>query len=475
LDRSETGALRNYYFLADKGSPNLYSGAFSAPAGPTSFWVNPGVATFDSPYVAPFFSFDVYKDNFFGPAYSINNTGPNGPTNLVANFLLQLVSIVKLVPKNVVGVRQLSLPGYTFVTALIDPKVDPDNNLNPAYVVGWSPYDAYPLRIFRTFITLGFAQPNITFLGIESFGLRTIYRHCFDQFTETLRPQLNITMDGKIVILVPGRCGFITVLTPIPGVPFGLLPDNCSQTYYPEQLIPQPNQFYISSIIYDFYNNLIFYTTKKYNTPGATLWSFSVNTWSLTSNGTGLDLAESEAVLVLANEVDTPSTTQYLFIIASGADRIQRYTIDSNNNIGAGAMTVLTPDINRISSALYSRPFLYYITYEPDAKIVRIPLTSFCNKWCSTNGYCEQGYCYCQPGFTQDLSDPINPCKSTALVDSQLQEKQSQGAAAALGVLFAFSLVAAIAGWYLWWRGRKISPERKPFSAAASNEVHQNL
>jgi hypothetical protein len=372
-------------------------------------------------------------------------------------------------------VTPFSRPGYTFVTALIDPTPIPLTDINPAYVVGWSPYDPAPLRIFRVFLTLGFDQPNITFQAGESFGLSPIYRHCFDQFTETLRPQLNITMDGKIVILVPGRCGFITVLTPIPGVPFGSLPDNCSQTYYPEQLIPQPNQYYISSIIYDFYNNLIFYTTKKYNSPGATLWSFSVASWSLTSNGTSLDLSESEAVLVLGNEIETPSDTQYLFIIASGADRIQRYTIQSNNIIGAGALTVLTPDINRISSALYSRPYLYYITYEPDAKIVRIPITSFCNKWCSLNGYCEQGYCYCQAGYTMDNSDPLNPCKSSALVDSELQEKQSQGAAAALGVLFAFSLVAAIAGWYLWWRGRKVSPERKPFSDVSSKEPHQNL
>jgi len=277
------------------------------------------------------------------------------------------------------------------------------------------------------------------------------------------------------VILVPGRCGFISVLTPQPGVAFGDLPDNATKTYYPAELIPQPNQYYISSIIYDYYNDLIFYTTKKYNTPGATLYTFSVANWTLNTNGTLLDLSESEAVLVLGNQVPGPSSTKYLFIIASGSDRIQRYTIDPDNKIGAGAMTVLTPDINRISSALYNYPFLYYITFEPDSKVVRIPITSFCNKWCSINGYCEQGVCYCQPGFSPDSTDPLVPCKNTALLDSQLQEKQSQGAAAALGVLFAFTLVAAIAGWYLWWRARKVSPERKPFTAVQGNEPHQNL
>jgi len=74
-----------------------------------------------------------------------------------------------------------------------------------------------------------------------------------------------------------------------------------------------------------------------------------------------------------------------------------------------------------------------------------------------------------------DNSDPVNPCKLTALLDSELQEKQSQGAAAALGVLFAFSLVAAIAGWYLWWRARRVTPERKPFSAVPPTDSHNNL
>jgi len=207
---------------------------------------------------------------------------------------------------------------------------------------------------------------------------------------------------------------------------------------------------------------LFFYTIKQYNTPSTILYSFTLSTWTLNPSSLVLDIKESEAILVLGNEVTEPTETKYLFVVASGSDRILRYNIDANNTIEARAQAVLTPDINQISSAIYFYPFIYYITYEPDAKLVRIPKTSFCSTWCGTNGYCNLGYCVCQNGYTAD-TDLV--CKPTDYVNVERQEKQSEGAAAALGVCFAFALVAAIAGWYLWWRGRKSGVESRPLSS----------
>lgn len=39
----------------------------------------------------------------------------------------------------------------------------------------------------------------------------------------------------------------------------------------------------------------------------------------------------------------------------------------------------------------------------------------------------------------------------------EVQDAQETGAAAALGVLWAFSLLAAVAGWYLWYRARAVA------------------
>jgi hypothetical protein len=465
LDNAETGNSRTIYFMADKSSPNIYSGGFQIPGGEGTFWVNPGT-TLNHPNIAPYFSFDVYQKNFFGPAYPINSSIIE-PRN-IATFILQFVTITG---NNVVSVTQKAFPGFTFLSALIDPRPDPVMlGFNPVYIIGWSSFDLVPLRLFRGFINLGSFTPMIELNIInETLGVTTTYP-CYDQFTESLKPQLNLTLDGKLIVLVPGRCGLLAKINLILGTPLSQLPLGSISRFWPPQVV-QSQQYYISSIIYDYFNNLIFYTLKQYNVPGASLYSFRADTWLLNPDAYQLDLQESEAVLVLGNEIPGPTSIKYLFVIASGSDRIQRYNIDENHTVSAAATNVLTPDINRISSAYYYYPYIYYITYEPDAKVVRIPKTSFCNKWCGLNGYCEQGICYCSTGYTRDESNPTTPCQLTALVDSELQEKQSQGAAAALGVLFAFSLVAAIAGWYLWWRGKRTSAERIPI---ASN-IGQNL
>jgi hypothetical protein len=275
---------------------------------------------------------------------------------------------------------------------------------------------------------------------------------CYDQYTETLRPQLNLT-NGNLIILVPGRCGLFASLEIIPGMPLSQL---TYKLYEPIRNYPL-NQVYISSCVYDFHNQIIFYTIKTFNTPGAFLHSFAVDRWAPNSGFLQLDLAESEAILVLGNEKDGPTITKYLFVIASGSNKIQRFTVDGNNTFAPRALAVITPSINRISSAYYVFPYIYFVTYEPDAKVVRIPKTSFCNNWCGDFGFCVQGVCLCQEGYSFDTTDPERPCKLDAVVNAELLERQSQGAAAALGVLFAFSFVAAIAGWFLWWKARKSS------------------
>jgi len=458
IDPMPAQDLQTLYFTADKGQPNVYSANFLLSGGsqPQSFWVNAGPVIPNT--TAPFFSFDAENNNFFGPAY------PLEPGIIdAATFALQLVTLNPDTQQ--VGVKQLHIPGFAFISAYIDPNPDHiQNQTNPAYIVGWSSFSAYPLRLFRAYLTLNNPADTRFDLNIiqESLAL-AMDRPCYDLFTETMRPQVTITNDTKnVIVVIPGRCGLFAKIPIIPGVPLTQLQNNIS-VFYPSSFY-NPNTNYVSSVVYDQYNDYIFYTVKTYNTPGGYIHSFNAQTWLLNSAFAQIDVAESEAILVLGNEVNTPTSTKYLFVISSGANKIQRFTVDSNNTIKGRALAVLPPDLNRISSAFYYYPFIYYVTNEPDAKVVRLPKTSFCNSWCGDNGYCSQGLCYCQTGYEADPTDPDVPCKLQAIISAENQERQSQGAAAALGVLFAFSLVAAVAGWFLWWKAKK-HIENKPLVA----------
>jgi hypothetical protein len=456
LDPKPSQDLQTIYFTADKGTPNVYSANFLLSGGslPQSFWANAGPTIPNT--TAPFFSFDAENNNFFGPAYPLEPQIVNAVT-----FALQLVTVNPTTKQ--VKVFQHHLAGFAWISAFVDPNPDHiQNQTNPAYIVGWDSYSDFPFRLFRAFVTLN-SDPRIDLNTAGESVALSPDRPCYDLFTETMRPTISVTNDTKnVIVVVPGRCALFAKIPLIPGVPFSQLQNNIS-IFYPTQHY-NPNTNYVSSVVYDYYNDYIFYTVKTYNTPGGYLHSFNAKTWQLNAAYSPIDVAESEAILVLGNEVNTPTSTKYLFVISSGSNKIQRFVVDGNNTIKARALAVLPTDLNRISSAFFYYPFIYYVTNEPDAKVVRISKTSFCNNWCGDNGYCNQGLCYCQTGYEPDPTDPDIPCKLKEIVTAEIQERQSQGAAAALGVLFAFSLVAAIAGWFLWYKAKK-SLESRPLVA----------
>jgi len=273
---------------------------------------------------------------------------------------------------------------------------------------------------------------------------------CYDQFDEVVHPQIYLTQT-ELIVLIPKRCSLFikVILPPNPLINFN---DASSQTFSPAS----SNSIYVSSAVFDPLYSIIFYTLKTYNTPGANLYSFDTIKWTSNPSETALDLIEAENLLVLGVEKDPTKTTRFIFIVASGANKVQRLTIANNNTFNTLTAAALSPLFNRISSAWYFRPSLYFTTYEPDAKLGRITKSNFCKDWCGDYGYCTNGYCSCREGYTFDGTDVTNLCVPESLVNEQEKEKETQGAAATLGVLFAFSLLAAIAGWVMWWRTRKL-------------------
>jgi hypothetical protein len=400
-----TNTEQTIYFTADKGTPNVYTANFlTNPADSSkSFWANAGSVFGNNP-VAPYLTFDVYQNTFFGPAYPTNYS-----QGLIASYIIQTVT---LGTDGKVAIDQQSFPGWLFVASLIDPKVDKQTNSHAVYLVGWSSFSTTPFVVVRGEITLN--PPSLQLDPVQNTLNIPMYTSCYDQYTETLRPQLNLT-DESLVILIPGRCSLFAKILFEPGKRFSQLNVD---TYYPIQAF-NPNDQYLSSAIFDHESFNIFYTIKTYNTPGATLFSYSVSNWTPNSAFIELDDAESETILVLGND-KIPTPSKYIYVVGSGSSKIQRFEFTANRTFSIGASAIITPDINKISSAYYFYPFLYFITYEPDAKIGRITKPSFCYRWCGDYGYCIQGQCFCQEGYSVDLTDPNTPCKLSALVSSEI-------------------------------------------------------
>jgi len=269
---------------------------------------------------------------------------------------------------------------------------------------------------------------------------------CFDQFAPYEAPKLWLT-DTYLVLGVPGKCaGFYKF-----NLPAGEWNTATVTPFDPTDT----NQKYVSSATFDSQTRALYYTIKEFNVPGATLFVYDTNNWTQPANSSvNLDIDEGEAVLTVGYD---NNVTRSIYVAASGANVIKRWAIDEKYSFSKLKSAVVDPTFTQISSLLYISPYLYMTTYEPNAKILRILSSNFCDKFCGENGFCDGGNCKCKEGYTPDITVPTLPCTPIKQVQSEITGKQNEGAAAALGVLFAFSSVTAIAGWFLWWKSRQHS------------------
>jgi len=209
---------------------------------------------------------------------------------------------------------------------------------------------------------------------------------------------------------------------------------------------------FVSSAVFDSAAQVIYYTIKTYQSSTTILHSVDTSQTPMKETPFALDLEllESETILVLGKE---PPTTTYLFVIASGSNKISRLLMNGSTYV-SNISAVLDSTINKISSALYYKPYLYFATYEPDAKIVRITDLNFCPQWCQDTGVCLLGVCQCRPGFAKDPQHPQLGCRYVTLIDAEKSQVTNERASIALGVLFGITVVVAIIGWSCWWRAK---------------------
>eukprot|EP01124_Arcella_intermedia_P002172 TRINITY_DN11197_c0_g1_i1.p1 TRINITY_DN11197_c0_g1~~TRINITY_DN11197_c0_g1_i1.p1 ORF type:complete len:490 (+),score=83.76 TRINITY_DN11197_c0_g1_i1:38-1507(+) len=429
--------VMDFYFIADKSSPNFYTASFSTKSG--TFWT-----TGDSPLTSeasPFLSFSVSGNgkNIIGPAY------PDA-YSLAASFVVQTVYMSDNGPV----VKEFATAGLSFLSALMDPVVD--NGRSFVYLAATTSSGQYPFVVVRAQMTPDSPNPAFSFDPVNDVLSVPFDPQCFDKFDEVHHPTLKLT-STSLYVIVPGRCAvFAEIVLPTnPLVRFSTVVPNPA---YP--LKSELNNSYVSSAVFDVSNPVVFYTVKMFDFAKVTLNSFDfANPTIKTSLDISADLTEFDPLVVIGVEPKSVPYGKYLFLIASGANFIERYEVTPDNNFLSKTKAYLTPYVNQISSAFYSRPYLYFVTYEPDSKLARIHYTNFCSSDCGVNEYCDAAFCVCLDGFIRNSLSEAKQCESIDLYRAQIQLRDTEGASAALGVLFAFSLLTAIAGWLLFLKSSR--------------------
>jgi len=156
-----------------------------------------------------------------------------------------------------------------------------------------------------------------------------------------------------------------------------------------------------------------------------------------------LQANESTPILALDHSSDT------VYIATAGFNKIYKYSSD----LKLQGVAVLPDMLKQVSSMYFTGGFLYMVTSEPNANLGRISEKNFCSTFCGIYAYCEGSTkeCVCIQDYVKNPRNPTE-CAPTHYVQNELIVISEQTTAAAFGVLFAFAIIAGIAGWFLWFR-----------------------
>jgi len=276
---------------------------------------------------------------------------------------------------------------------------------------------------------------------------------CYDIWTETSKPEMFLGNEDSVKYLfisIPGRCsGIYKIKLPDVGTKFNTVSGTVN-FQFPDTL----KDMKITSTIYDNLFHRITFAAKKFNSIESKLYSF--NSTSMNSNtGKETPLRYNEALPILALN-PWGAITGFVYVAFSGFSEIVRYSKD----LQISGIAVLPPQLKAVSSILFTNESLYMVTNEPNTEIGRISKDNFCNDFCSIYGYCDgaKQECACIPDYEKDPSvTDYFVCAPSRIINEQIQIETERGAVIAFGVLFAIAVLAGVAGWFLWYKGRKVS------------------
>jgi len=314
------------------------------------------------------------------------------------------------------------------------------------YFVGWSYNVAkFGLIVARAVANINPTQPSIS---IKVEDVLVLNNACFDVFTDLNKPRLHIdSFSGAktLIVTVPGRCDAFYKVKVDP-----LLSKSSFENFTESDTLNSD----IFSSTYDFKSKRLFYAYKKYNSDKLSIHAFDVA--SFTPLPFYKALGHNDTNPILSFDFNTDN----LLFTSSDFDHIYKIPaakIDTPNP----PIATLPQKIKAVSSTFVHGDFLYLVTFEADAQLARIQISKhFCTSFCGTYGYCDSqpNNCRCSQGYdfnvTQSPDDP-KVCIPKHEVDVITNIVTERGAAIALGILFFVALIAAIAGWVMWWRSRQ--------------------
>jgi len=154
-----------------------------------------------------------------------------------------------------------------------------------------------------------------------------------------------------------------------------------------------------------------------------------------------------------AMAVDTDSGS--LYVAPNGGSAIVRISL--NNFLITGYQN-LPEYLHRTWLAGEGGEHVYFATNEQHSKVFRVNKTDFCEKPCPYWGYCTNGKCVCGEFFA--MLDGY--CQPKSYVQERNIYHRVHGGETALGILFMFAVIAAVAGWFMFWRTRRHTVSYQP-------------
>eukprot|EP01130_Rhizamoeba_saxonica_P001297 TRINITY_DN11176_c0_g1_i1.p1 TRINITY_DN11176_c0_g1~~TRINITY_DN11176_c0_g1_i1.p1 ORF type:complete len:523 (-),score=117.36 TRINITY_DN11176_c0_g1_i1:30-1541(-) len=437
-------ATKTFYFRSDKSHPNVFT-AYSTGPDPHDFYIP--VASEFSDTAPPALSFDVAS--FDGIDYVIGSSyGESGTPKF--GLPIELLS-----PKSGKEPFSTVFPGYYFYDVVLDTKVKPDGANATAYFIGFEYADKTNRGIIvaRAHVYWG-EKLKVEFISSNVKNINLVEADCYDIWDELHKPSLYIDpgvgQNGldRLVIAIPGRCSILYGLD-ISEDPLEPL-KNPSGPISP--LGPNPTgDVHVVSYSFRSKDHRLFFTIRTYNTPGTSISSLKTDTFTL-EDLTPFNVPTNSSNPVL--QVDPSGDIIYL--ATSGMNKILALKKTSDNYEEVGS-AVLAENFRDISEMLVVDGFVYFVTWEPNAVIGRIPQINFCSKWCGNHGFCNgaTSSCGCLPEYEQNPDVEYADCIPKFVVELENEIKNNAGATTTLSVFLGLTLGAAALGWFLYYRIRK--------------------
>jgi len=137
-----------------------------------------------------------------------------------------------------------------------------------------------------------------------------------------------------------------------------------------------------------------------------------------------------------------------IYVGMNGGASVMRFSIPTLSFTGFQSLPYY---LHRTWRGVATPGHVYFVTNEQHSKVYRMSKEDFCPQECMQFGYCYHGRCVCGPNLVQKG----NTCQWKEVVVEKNIASKEKGGEIALGIFFAISTIAAIAGWYMVWKNRR--------------------